>query len=156
MSIDSVIVGPAFNQQTILLVDDNEDDVVIMRNSFTQAEIPNPVQSLPDGEEAIAYLKGEGRYQDRHRHPFPVVVFLDLNMPKKNGLEVLQWIREQPKLRTLTVHILSASSRSADVERAFELGANSYLIKPSRVQALVAMLKAWHTITQSSAFPFRP
>jgi CheY-like chemotaxis protein len=153
MFTETIIVGSAFNQQSILLVDDNEDDLLIMRNSFAQAGIPNPIQSVEDGEEAIAYLKGEGVYSDRNRHPFPVVIFLDLNMPKKNGLEVLTWIRQQPSLKNLTVHILTASSRSVDVENAFKLGANSYLIKPSRVQALVGVLKAWHTMALSSAFP---
>jgi CheY-like chemotaxis protein len=74
-------------------------------------------------------------------------------MPKRNGFEVLAWLRQHPALSRLTVYILSASTRKEDIDRAFDLGANSYLIKPSRVEALVDMLKAWHTLAQSSAFP---
>ena len=93
-------------------------------------------------------------FDDRQQYPFPIVVFLDLNMPKKNGLEVLAWIRSQPELKKLVVHVLTASVRSTDVERAFELGANSYLIKPSRFDVLVEMIKAWLTMARRSAFPF--
>jgi CheY-like chemotaxis protein len=74
-------------------------------------------------------------------------------MPKKNGFEVLEWLRQQPALKRITVHILTASTRKEDIDRAFDLGVNGYLIQPSRVEALVDMLKAWHTLAQSSAFP---
>jgi CheY-like chemotaxis protein len=155
MTSENIIVSPAFEQCTVLLVEDNEDDVVIMQNCFAKAGVPNPVRSVSDGEQAIAYLKGEPPFDDRQQYPFPIVVFLDLNMPKKNGLEVLAWMRGQPTLNGLTVHVLTASVRSTDVERAFELGANSYLIKPSRFDVLVEMMKAWHTMARRSAFSFR-
>jgi len=142
-----------FNQHTLLLADDNQDDLCIMKTAFVQAGVPNELQTVLDGEQAIAYLKGDGEYSDRQRYPFPIVVFLDLNMPKKGGLEVLAWIREQPALKTLTVLILTASNRRTDVGRAYELGANSYLIKPGRFQELVELLKAWHRLSQSAAFP---
>lgn len=155
MESDTVIIGPPFGRQTILLVDDNPDDVFIMRNAFKKAEVSNPLQTVGDGEEAVSYLKGEGIYVDRRVHPFPIVMFLDLNMPRKNGLEVLAWIREQnePRLKHLTVHILTASTRLADVDRAFELGANSYLVKPSRVEDLLQLIRAWHCLTRFSGFP---
>jgi len=155
MTPETIIVSPAFEHCTVLLVDDNEDDVVIMQSCFSRAGVLNPMQSVSDGEKAIAYLKGEPPFDDRQQYPFPIVVFLDLNMPKKNGLEVLAWIRGQPALRGLSVHVLTASVRATDVERAFELGANSYLIKPSRFDVLVDMMKAWHTMARRSAFAFR-
>jgi CheY-like chemotaxis protein len=142
-----------FNRQTVLLVEDNDDDVFLMQSMFRKSGIPNPLEIATDGEQAIAYLKGEGTYGDRQKYPQPVIVLLDLNMPRKSGLEVLEWIRRQNSLRRLTVHILSASDRSVDVERAFDLGANAYIVKPGRIQALVEMLKAWHTFAQFSVFP---
>jgi CheY-like chemotaxis protein len=142
-----------FNRHTILLVEDNEDDVFIMQSAWRKAAIPNPLQSVLDGEQAIAWLSGAAPYSDRARYPLPIVTLLDLNMPKRNGFEVLDWLRQQPALKRITVHILTASTRKEDIDRAFDLGANGYLVKPSRVEALVDMLKAWHTLAQSSAFP---
>lgn len=141
-----------FDRQTILLVDDNEDDVFLMRSIFQKLRIPNPVQTLGDGDDAISYLKGEGRYGDRNHFPFPVMILLDLNMPRRNGFEVLSWVRAQPGLKNLTVHILSASMRQVDVEQAFARGANSYLVKPSQVESLMDLVSAWHCVARHSGF----
>jgi CheY-like chemotaxis protein len=141
-----------FNSRTILLVDDNEDDVFIMQSVFQKLQIPNPIQTLTDGDDAIAYLNGEGRYSDRTRYPLPAVVLLDLNMPRRNGFEVLAWIRAQPALKNLTVYILSASTRQVDVEQALALGANWYLIKPSQLEALIDLMAAWHCVARHSGF----
>jgi len=153
MASGSIIDRSQFNRQTILLVEDNDDDVFIMQNTFRRSGIPNPLQVVSDGEQAIDYLKGTGPYSDREKYPLPVILLLDLNMPKKNGFELLQWIREQPDLKRTTVHIFSASSRTVDVERAFDLGANAYLVKPSKVEALIEMVKAWHSLAQFNLFP---
>jgi CheY-like chemotaxis protein len=141
-----------FNSRTILLVDDNEDDVFIMQSVFQKLQIPNPIQTLTDGDDAIAYLNGDGRYSDRTRYPLPTVVLLDLNMPRRNGFEVLAWIRAQPALKSLTVYILSASMRQVDVEQALALGANWYLIKPSQLEALMDLMAAWHCVARHSGF----
>src|SRR5262245_2734471 len=151
--VDSIIDREQFNRHTILLAEDNDDDVLIMQSTFRKAAVPNPLQIVGDGYEAISYLKGEAPYGNRQQYPLPIVILLDLNMPRKNGFEVLTWIREEPSLRRTTVHILTASSRAVDVQRAFDLGANSYIIKPSKVDALVEMVKAWHTFSQYKAFP---
>ncbi len=140
-----------FQYQTILLAEDNDNDICIMRRAFDRAGITNPLQVVTDGEQAIAYLEGQVPYLDRTRYPLPVVLLLDLKMPKLNGLEVLEWARQRPELEHLTVHVLSASSRAVDVGRASQLGANAYIIKPSRFEDLVAMLKAWHTLAQFQA-----
>jgi CheY-like chemotaxis protein len=142
-----------FDRRTILLVEDNEDDVFIMQTAWRKAELANPLQVVSDGEEAISYLRGDGVYGDRRKHALPVVIFLDLNMPKKNGFEVLQWLRQQPGLKGITVNILSASSRGEDVTHAFDCGANVYLVKPSKIEALVEMLKAWRSLGRFSVFP---
>jgi CheY-like chemotaxis protein len=128
-------------RQTILLVDDSDDDLVLMRDAFKQAQCSHPIQEVHNGEEAIAYLNGEGMYNDRSRFPLPIVMLLDLNMPKKNGYEVLTWVRAQPDLKRLAVFILTASLRNEDVERAFYLGATSYLAKPSNLETLAAMMR---------------
>jgi CheY-like chemotaxis protein len=150
---DAIIEKAEFNKQAILLVEDNDDDVLIMQSAFRKASIPNSLQVVADGQEVIRYLLGEGPYQDRKSFPLPVVILLDLNMPKKNGLEVLAWIRENPPFSKLTVHILTASNRATDVARAAEAGANMYLIKPSRIEELIEMVRCWHSLAQFAAYP---
>jgi len=140
-------------QQTILLVDDSEDSLFFMRKAFERAKSHHPLQEARNGEEAIAYLKGEGPYGDRNRFPLPTVMLLDLNMPKKDGFDVLTWVRAQPGLKRLTIVILTASMRIEDVERAFDLGATSFLIKPLGLEELAAMLRCLHDWIQISQFP---
>ena len=152
MAKESIIDRAAFDRHAVLLVDDNEDDVLIMQSAFRKAAIPNPLKVVADGEQAIAYLKGETPYHDRQQYPLPVVILLDLNMPRRNGFEVLQWLRQQPKVRRTTIIILTASGRPEDVERAFDLGANIYLVKPSRFEALVEMVRAWRSFSQFNTF----
>ncbi|MDB6034359.1 MAG: response regulator with CheY-like receiver domain and winged-helix DNA-binding domain [Verrucomicrobiales bacterium] len=156
MASHAVIQWSEFQQEAILLVEDNEDDVVIMQAAFRKAKIPNRLEIARDGEEALNYLSGMGKWADRNTYPLPVVILLDLNMPKKGGLEVLDWVRQQTTLRHVTVQVLTASSREEDVCRAFQLGANDYLVKPSRIETLVEMLKAWQSFTQFKVFPATP
>jgi CheY-like chemotaxis protein len=125
----------------ILVADDDADDVVLLRRAFRKANLSNPIQVVHDGEAAIAYLSGEGRFGDRDDHPLPALMLLDLKLPRKSGFEVLEWIRSQPGLRRLRVVVLSSSSQSADVDRAHELGANSYLVKPVAFDDLVSMVR---------------
>jgi CheY-like chemotaxis protein len=139
--------------QTILLVDDSENDLYLMRAAFKKAEFNNPLQEAHNGEEAIAYLKGEGPFSDRHKFPLPTVMLLDLNMPMKNGFDVLAWVRTQPALKRLTIIILSASMRTEDVERASDLGANSFLVKPSDINKLIAMLRCLRDWLGYNHFP---
>lgn len=140
-------------QKIILLVDDSEDDLMLMRMSFKKAEFNNPLQEVRNGEEAIAYLKGEGAYADRNKFPLPMIMLLDLNMPRKNGFDVLAWMRTQPALKRITIIILTASMRIEDVERASDLGANSFLVKPSDLNDLVAMLRSLRDWLAYNHFP---
>ncbi|HWA10513.1 MAG TPA: response regulator [Opitutaceae bacterium] len=144
----------------ILVVDDNPNDSQLMRIVFERAGFVQPLRFVPDGDAAITYLGGQGRYRNRKLHPLPTTVLMDLNMPGKNGFEVLDWIRRQPHLRRLRVYILSASSRPEDIARAYDLGANSYLVKPSTLggllhlaQCLMSWLKISHfaPITDAAA-----
>ncbi len=139
--------------QTILLVDDSKMDLFLMGEAFKKAKFNNPIQEIHDGEEAIAYLKGDSPYSDRNKFPLPAVMLLDLNMPKKNGFDVLAWVRAQPMLKRLTIVILTASTRTEDVERAFDLGATSYLVKPGSLEALVAMMRCLCDWVQVNHFP---
>ena len=130
----------------VLLVDDSKNDATLMRSVFARAGFVEPMRYAADGDDAIAYLRGDGRYRDRKLFPLPTTVLLDLNMPRKDGFEVLDWIRHQPALRRMRVYILSASSRAQDIERAYDLGANSYLVKPGNLDGLLKMatcLVAW-------------
>ncbi|HLH52486.1 MAG TPA: response regulator [Verrucomicrobiae bacterium] len=142
------ITGRSFDEQTLLLAEDSADDVLIMRNAFEMAGVLNPIQVVSDGEAAVAYLSGSGDYAGRHVYPLPGAIFLDLKMPKKDGLEVLAWVRQQEKLKLLTVYVLSASSREADIAQAISLGVSGYLVKPSKYSDLVEMLKAWHRLAR--------
>jgi CheY-like chemotaxis protein len=93
----------------ILLAEDREDDVVLIRRAFRQAYVNNPLQVVQDGVEAISYLRGEGKYSNREEYPLPDLILLDLKMPRVDGFEVLKWIREQPSLATLRVVVLTSS-----------------------------------------------
>jgi CheY-like chemotaxis protein len=130
------------HEQTVLLVEDNPDDALLTRRAFTKAGIPKLLQVVEDGERAVAYLAGNGDFADRDRFPLPLLVLLDLKLPRRSGFEVLEWLRVQPGLRRLPVVVLTSSDQSADVNRAFDLGANSYLVKPVKFDALLDMVKA--------------
>jgi CheY-like chemotaxis protein len=114
----------------ILLAEDEEDYVLLIRRAFEQAKIPNPLHVVWNGQEVIAYLKGEGKYANREEYPLPDLFLLDLKMPRVNGFEVLKWVRAQPGLAPLRVLVLTSSEEIRDVNEAYKLGANSFLVKP--------------------------
>ena len=113
----------------ILVVEDRADDIFIILRSFGQAGLTNPVQVVRSGEEAIAYLRGEGKFVKRAEYPLPSLVLLDLKLPGIDGFEVLTWIRQQQEIRGLPVVVLTASDQMRDVNRAYQLGANSFFVK---------------------------
>ena len=114
----------------ILIAEDNEDHVLLLRRALRRGALLNPIFVVSDGEEAIAYLDGEGKFADRYEYPLPALLLLDLKMPKKNGFEVLEWIRHQPGLRRLRIVVLTTSDAPSDIDRAYDLGANAFMIKP--------------------------
>lgn len=128
--------------QTLLLVEDNEDDVFIFQRAYKQAQITHPVQVARDGEEASDYLFGEGVYADRTRYPLPFMVLLDLKLPFMSGLELLEALRANPALADLCVVVLTSSAEERDVNRAHELGAYAYLVKPPSAQTLAQVMAA--------------
>ena len=125
--------------RTILIVEDNGDDVLLMRRAFRKLGITSPLHVVSDGDAAVAYLGATGPYADRQTHPLPALVLLDLKLPKRSGLEVLEWLRAQPGIGRLPVVVLTSSRESTDVNRAYELGANSYLVKPVDFEGLQTM-----------------
>ena len=131
------------SSKAMLLVEDNEDDVFLMKRALKGAQIVNPLQVVEDGQQAVEYLSGTGKYSDREKHPFPAVVFLDLKLPMKGGLEVLEWIRKREDFENMVVLVLTSSNEPSDLNRAYKLGANSYLVKPPTAMQLLELAKAF-------------
>lgn len=117
-------------EREILLVDDNPDDVLLIRRTFDRAGLKHPIHTVPRGEDAIAYLKGEQPYDDRLDYPLPDLVLLDIKMPGMDGFDVLRWIRRRWEFAHLCVVMLTSSDQIRDVNQAYQLGANSFLVKP--------------------------
>ncbi len=125
----------------ILLVEDDPDAVLLMKKAFSAAGISNPLRTVDDGDRLTAYLEGSGPYADRQEHPLPVMVLLDLKLPRKSGFELLEWIRKNPQLARLIIVVFTSSRESKDISKAYALGANSYLVKPTSFHDLVELVK---------------
>jgi CheY-like chemotaxis protein len=126
----------------ILLVEDAEDDVFFFQHAVKKAGIANPLQVVKDGQEALDYLLRAGKFTDPVKYAPPSLIFLDLKLPRVMGLEVLRRIREQPELRKLIVLVLTSSVSDLDMAKAYELGANAYLVKPPESGRLAAILQS--------------
>jgi len=126
----------------ILLVEDDPNDQLLIRRAFAKAKLMNPLRLTKDGDEAVGYLAGEGAFADRQANPLPALVMLDLKLPRRSGLEVLEWLRSQAgSLGRTPVVVLTSSRENRDVDRAYELGANSYLVKPVDFDGLLEMIR---------------
>ena len=121
---------------TVLLVEDDLNDIFLVKRAFKLARLGTPLQVVTDGEEAIHYLRGEGRYANREAHPLPRLIVMDIKMPRRSGFEVLEWIKREGPLRRIPVVIVSSSSHPPDINRAYELGANAYMVKPMNFRAV--------------------
>ena len=115
---------------TILLAEDDENDVMLIRRAFSKSHVVNPIACVANGEEAVAYLAGEGRYADRTAHPLPFMMLLDLKLPRLSGHEVLKWLRGQNGLRRLPVVVLTSSREERDLVEGYRLGVNAFVVKP--------------------------
>lgn len=142
-----------FTHYTILLVEDDPNDVFLIQRAFRKANLANPIQVIKDGEAAVLYLSGQEPYADRDRYPLPILMLLDLKLPRRSGLEVLEWLKQQPKLKRLPVVVLTSSREHTDLNRAYDLGANSYLVKPVAFDSLLNMVQTlnqyWLLINES-------
>ena len=124
----------------ILYVEDEDSDVILLRYALRKANISNPLQVAADGEEALAYLSGRGKYADREKYPLPCLVLLDLNLPRLGGMKVLEWIRGQGQLAELPVVIYTSSNQPKDLARAKALRANDYIVKPASIDKITEIM----------------
>jgi len=140
---------------TILHVDDDSNDLVLFQHACQKADLRCNLQNVEDGDQAINYLRGAEEFADRERYPLPTLVLLDLKMPRLNGFDVLTWLRSNEQLRSTPVVVLSSSNHDADVKRAYDLGASSYLVKPVGFDSLVEIAKSlsqyWGTLNVNPA-----
>jgi CheY-like chemotaxis protein len=130
----------------ILQIEDEEADVFLLRHAFQKADIRQTVQVVTGGQEAMDYFSGAGRFADRQKYPLPALVLLDLKLPDKHGLEVLEWVRDQAAWKRTVVIVLTSSNDPADIERAYEGGVNSYVVKAADNQKRLEFaqhLKGW-------------
>lgn len=136
----------------ILLVEDDLNDVLLIKRAFNRANLLSPLHVVNDGDSAVDYLAGSDQYGDRSLHPLPALILLDLKLPRRSGLEVLEWLKQQPELRRLPVVVLTSSKENKDIDRAYDLNANSYLVKPVAPDALLEMVKMldlyWLTLNE--------
>ena len=126
---------------TVLVAEDEESDFMLLERALRKAGAQVQVRWARNGVEAIQYLKGEGDFADRARYPFPDVVMLDLKMPEATGIDVLHWIRGNPQCRVIPTLVMSSSQQPDDVQQAYELGANTYFMKPGSFEALVDLCR---------------
>jgi CheY-like chemotaxis protein len=147
-------------QVHVLVVEDDPADFRLIQRAFNKLSEQVETFRLSDGDEVIAYLAGHGPYENRGAHPMPAVVLLDLKIPRRSGFEVLQWVRGQPGLNRLPVVILTSSRHSTDINRAYDLGANSYLVKPdtgTQLEELASQFQAyWLKLNQSPSLRVEP
>jgi CheY-like chemotaxis protein len=126
----------------VLVAEDDEIDAFLLERAFTRAEVVAPVKFVRDGQEAVDYLSGESRARDRSTHPLPSLVLLDLKMPRLDGFDVLKWLRHDPDLRRLCVVVFTSSNEPTDVNLAYDLGANSYAVKPTDPASLDSFVRS--------------
>lgn len=126
---------------TILHVEDDPNDTLLFQHACQKAGVIFDLQAVSDGDQAMAYLRGTNDFSDREKHPMPKLILLDLKMPRVSGFDVLTWLRSEDTLRSVPVVVLSSSNHDADVKRAYDLGAKSYLVKPVGFEALVELVK---------------
>src|SRR5258706_5555140 len=125
------------SKTTIWHIEADAIDVLLFQHACRKAGVNCNLQVVNDGDEAIAYLQGRDRFANREQFPLPDLVLLDLKMPRLSGFEVLEWLRQEQKSRSLPVVVLSSSDHETDIKRAYSLGANSYLVKPVEFESLV-------------------
>jgi CheY-like chemotaxis protein len=125
----------------VLVAEDNPDDALLLRRALDKAGIVARVKIVSDGEEMLLYLQGRGAYANRNTSPMPSIIILDLKMPRKSGLEVLQWISENPDVSVVPTIVLSASNLEQDVRAAYDHGANTYFVKPTTFEELVETMR---------------
>ena len=129
---------------TLLVVEDNEDDIFFMERIFKQMGARCDLRFVRDGVEAVNYLAGKGQFEDRVQNPLPTIILMDLKMPRMNGFEVLEWMQKQPEIKLIPTIVVTSSTMQEDVTRAYRAGANAVMNKPVDKDSLLQMLKTFH------------
>jgi len=129
----------------ILLAEDDENDIFFLRRALARSGRGNPRSAVRDGQEAENYLAGIGPYADRASHPLPGLLVLDLKMPRMNAFDVLTWLSTRPDFKELPVVVLSSSAQDSDIQKARELGADDYQVKPQEFDGLVEIVRNLHS-----------
>ena len=127
---------------TVLLAEDDLNDQLLVQTALKKNAIAIELKMVDDGQQAVDYLLGSGKYANRSQYPMPALILLDLKMPKKTGLEVLDWIRSNNETKLIPVIVMSSSYLQSDINRAYTLGVNAYLVKPSAFDELAEMFQA--------------
>jgi CheY-like chemotaxis protein len=138
---------------TILLVDDDEDDLVMFERAIRKAGVPALLRTARDGLEGLEYIEGIGKYADRETYPIPSVLILDLKMPRLSGMELLSWIHEHVEYQVIPTIVMSSSSLQSDVRKAYELGANTYMVKTQDLRLLTRRIQLLYEYWMTSAKP---
>lgn len=142
---------------TILLVEDDQNDVLFLKLALEAVGVQNRVIEAKDGREAMEYLRGAGAFANRQEFPLPYLVFLDLKLPHVMGLELLKWIRERTEFDSMILIVLTSSANPADVDNAYRLGANAYVVKPTgfeKLQVLARSIKDFWLVQNRLGKPF--
>lgn len=126
---------------TILMAEDDADDRLLVKEAFQESHVANDLYFVEDGVELLNFLRGESRYTDTALSPFPDLILLDLNMPRKDGREALEEIKSDPRLKRIPVVVLTTSKEEEDILRSYNIGAASYITKPVTFEALVEIIK---------------
>ena len=134
-------VAAASKSIVILMADDDADDRLLAQDALAECRLANELHFVENGEELLDYLHRRGKFVNLAQSPRPGLILLDLNMPKKDGREALKEIKDDPRLRTIPVVVLTTSRADTDISRIYELGANSFITKPVSFDSLVEVMK---------------
>lgn len=132
----------AREKMTVVIAEDNDDDLHLLEAALASIACEHTVRIVRDGQEALDYLQGKGKYEDRDAFPFPDVLLLDIKMPRVSGLEVLWWLSKHPECCVLPTVVLSTSQHDTDIKRAYALGASAYFVKPMGFEQLKGLLRS--------------
>ena len=138
---------------TIMLVDDDANDLILIEKAFREIGVRNPIHAINGGQEAIAYMMGEGKYADRKMYEYPTFIATDLKMPGTDGFAVLEYLKKNPEWAVIPTVVLTSSRDPDDIKRSYTLGASSYHVKPSSPNGLRQLLKVLHDYWMTCEVP---
>jgi CheY-like chemotaxis protein len=131
-------------KRVILHVEDDANDALLVQLAFRKLDLSAQLRAVDDGDKAMAYLSNQPPYEEKGQFPRPAFVLLDIKLPGGSGFDVLAWIRSRPDLRYLPVAILSSSTQPEDIRKAYDMGANSFIQKPSNLEGILEMVRIAH------------